>query len=310
MKLRAVPKMSLIYLDQNALISLGKRARTTDFRKRLDSFFSARTDAIVLSFWHLVETSYGRNPERSGELADFIESLDPAWLVERHEILRLDVLDDFCKHLRLDHEPTPRVVSRSEMFAGLDRQTGGPSFRGTLRQFVALWRKHRLEVGYEESAKVADRMRRAKKSGKVTPQATVRAARELIRSVLPKFTPSGLQIPPSTAKEYLSQVDFSSIPSVALDVAISGYEWAQSGALGTARNTLIDKVHLLSALPYADELVTDDHLFYGVHDVAKRTGHVRARLLECGEFLRRFEDNRLKSSAGASECSVPPKEER
>lgn len=89
--------MSLIYLDQNALIALAKQARTRDLRKRVDSFLSARTDAIVLCFWHLAETSYGSSPERSAKVAAFIDSLDPAWLVERHEILTLDVLDDVCK---------------------------------------------------------------------------------------------------------------------------------------------------------------------------------------------------------------------
>jgi hypothetical protein len=281
--------MSLIYLDQNALISLGRKARQGDCREKLISFISLGGEPFVLSFWHLVETSYGSRPAKSAELADFIESLKPRWLLERHEILALDVSEDFYTFLRLGHEVSARVVTRREMFAALERHTGGPVFRGTLRRFVELWRKHRMEEPYVKSSGAAIRLRRANKSGKVTDEATMHAARKLIESVLPKFTPSGLEIPPDATRDYLNQVDPSAIASVALDIAISRYDWAEEGNSGLGRNAQIDKIHLLSALPYVDDVVSDDHFFHAVYDSVNRTGHVRARLLHNREFLERFE---------------------
>ncbi len=278
--------MPLIYLDQNATIALGRKARGSVFREKLNSHINLGNDVFVFSLWHLVETSYGGNPARSGELAAFIESLAPLWLLERHQILVLDVSDDFCGYLRLDHKPLPRVVTRSAMFADLDSRTGGPSFRGTLAQFVELWRKHRKEGAYEQVAMATTRLRRANKSGKLTEAMKTRAALNMIESVLPQFTPSGLAISIDRRRDYLNQVNPSKIPSVALDMAISEFDWRSQSNPG--RNTQIDRFHLLSALPYVDFVATDDHFSHQVYPSASRTGHVRARLLHNHEFMERF----------------------
>ena len=42
------------------------------------------------------------------------------------------------------------------------------------------------------------------------------------------------------------------------------------------RNTLIDKFHLITALPYVDEIVSDDHFFHKICPVAQKAGYVRS----------------------------------
>ena len=53
--------MTLVYLDQNSLIALGRKARGVDFRKKLDVFIDQGQAAIVLTWWHLIESSYGES---------------------------------------------------------------------------------------------------------------------------------------------------------------------------------------------------------------------------------------------------------
>jgi hypothetical protein len=57
----------------------------------------------------------------------------------------------------------------------------------------------------------------------------------------------------------------------------------------TDPNSQIDKFHLIPALQYVDEIVSDDKFLHRLHPVAEKTGYVRAKLLHFDEFLKRFE---------------------
>lgn len=281
--------MQLIYLDQNALIALGVRAREVEFRKKLDEFIAAHQDPFVLSLWNLVESSYGESPNNSQELADFIDSLRPKWLLERHQILALDVRESLYAYLGIGVPAPHRVVSRTEMFAALSRESGGPVFIGSLRRFVELWRKHRLEGAYIESARSCSRLQLAKKAGRVTTQGKMDAARALVRSVVPRLTPFGIEIPGATIREYVEGVDPLAIPSVALDLAISELEWAEQAKTGQERNAVIDKFHLVSALPYSDSIVSDDRFLGRAFDSVRTRPYVRAKLLRNNELVAAIE---------------------
>jgi hypothetical protein len=86
--------------------------------------------------------------------------------------------------------------------------------------------------------------------------------------------------------EYVQQAKVENIPSFAIEAAISEHEWVSQG--GADRNTLIDKFHLISALPCVDEIVSDDRFFHKIYPVAQKTGHVAAKLLSNDEFIKRF----------------------
>jgi hypothetical protein len=101
---------------------------------------------------------------------------------------------------------------------------------------------------------------------------------------MPKKTPAGLEIGREAKMEYVQRAMVEDIPSFA--AAISAHEWVSTG--GTDRNTLIDKFHLISALPCVDEIISDDKFFRNLYPVAVKTGHVRAKLLGNKEFLNRF----------------------
>jgi hypothetical protein len=73
--------MLLTYPDQNALIALGVKAWNPEFRKSVDRALESGSLDVVVSTWHLVETANTSRLARAVELAEFLDSLKPAWLL-------------------------------------------------------------------------------------------------------------------------------------------------------------------------------------------------------------------------------------
>jgi hypothetical protein len=128
--------MPLTFPDQNALVALGRNARNPDFRKKLDAALESRSLSVVVSSWHLIETANTTNLGNAIELADFIDSLRPDWLLERRDIQRLDVAEDFYKFANLKFTVSPRVTTRSAVFASLNGQKDSSKFDIASRDFV------------------------------------------------------------------------------------------------------------------------------------------------------------------------------
>ena len=247
--------MPLTYLDQNALIALGVRARIPEFRCELDRALQSSALSVVVSSWHLIETAHTSNLALATELADFIDSLNPSWIFERRDIQKLDIEEDLWKFLGLEIAIKSRVTTRSAVFAALNGQDDSPKFNISSRDFVKQWIEHPeqlvvLERTYESNAKSLARMRELLKDGKVTDSLQRRVNEILITASLPRTTPGGLDPGRDTKINYLRQAKIETIPSLAIETAISEHEWASQG--GADRNTLIDKFHLISALPYVN----------------------------------------------------------
>jgi hypothetical protein len=282
--------MPLTYLDQNALIRLGVSARHPEFRKKLDAaLVSGQT--IVVSSWHLVETAHTTNLLKALELAKFIDSLDPSWLLERWDIQRLDVEEDFNRFIGLKGPKKPRVTTRSAAFASLNRMKDSPSFDISSDRFVKQWIEHpeqlsALDKTYENNVNSLIRLREIVKSGQLTNEIRRRVDELIVQGALPTTTPAGLDVGRGLKIDYVQQIRIEVIPTLAIETAISEHEWKAQG--GADRNTMIDKMHLISALPYVDEIVSEDKFFHAMYPVAKRTSHVRATLMRNAEFLKRF----------------------
>jgi hypothetical protein len=124
------------------LLAIGFKAWNSEFRKRLDSALESGTLAVVVSAWHLIETAHTSNLASAIELAEFIDSLKPAWLLEKRDIQRLDVEEDFYRFLRRDYPSKPRVTTRSAVLAALNRQNDAPRFDIASHEFVKRWIQH------------------------------------------------------------------------------------------------------------------------------------------------------------------------
>ena len=225
------------------------------------------------------------------ELAEFIDSLKPAWLLERRDIQKLDVEDDFFRFLGLGNPGKPRVTTRSAVHAALLGQKDSPRFDIPSRDFVKQWIEHpeqvkALEQGYVNSANSLVRLRELVKQGKVTEEVRRRVDEIMVGTSLPATTPAGLDVGPQLKAEYIEKAKVQTIPTLAIETAISEHEWVVQG--GADRNTLIDKFHLISALPYVDEIVSNDKFFREIYPDAQKTGFVRAKLLSNEELLQRF----------------------
>jgi hypothetical protein len=284
--------MGITYLDQNALIGLGRKARTPEFRRNVDVALESGTLTVVVSTWHLIETAHARRIESAVELAEFIDSLHPSWLFERHDILLMEVADDFYKFAHVEHQSAPRVGTRSAVLAALNRTADAPKFDIPSARFVTQWWTHRdqlqtLEAAYKKNSEALVGIRELKKQGKLTDDVLAKAKQILLEHTVPTRTPAGIEIGRATRAEYIAIAKEEAIPTLAIESAISTHEWEAQG--GADRNTLIDKFHMIAALPYVDEIVSDDKFFHAIFPVSVETGHVRAALVKNDDFLKRFE---------------------
>jgi hypothetical protein len=283
----------LIYLDQNALIALGRKARQKILRDKLDAIRQSESMTFVLSIWHLIETTHTSNIKNATELAEFIDSLKVLWLLERHDLLKLEVAENFYRFVGIMFPQTPRIVSFSEMYSRLLRKKNGTRFQISAADFVTQWIRNpeqlqSLKNAYEDNGRALLGLRKLKKTKQLSPQYKASADRQLLEVTAPTLTPAGIEIGREIRTDYLNQAKASSIPTLSLEGNIAEQEWQTKDASGVDRNTLIDKMHIISALPYVDEIVSDDRFFYKVYDGMLSTGFVRANLV-CNEaFLHRF----------------------
>jgi hypothetical protein len=245
----------------------------------------------VVSSWHLVETANTKNLAKAVELAGFIDSLKPVWLLERRQIQKLDVQEDFWRFLGLDFSLRPRLTTRSAVIAALNKKADAPKFDIPSRDFVAQWIRYPeqlavLKKAYASNTTALTTMRKVTKAGKFTEDMRRLTDKKFVNGLVTAVTPSGVAVGSEVVREYIGKVNPADIPSIAIETAISDHELNNVG--GADRNTLIDKFHLISALPYADEVVSDDTFFQKIFPVVQKTGHVKARLLSNAEFLARF----------------------
>jgi len=247
----------------------------------------------VVSGWHLIETAHTTNLSNALELAEFIDSLSPVWLLERLDLLKLEIEDDFCRYLGLSSPHRPRITTRSAAIAALLGKKDSPKFDIPSPKFVVQWIEHpeqlnTLEQTYAHNAKSLIRLRQLAKDGKITKAIRNRTTEIIVRALLPEIAPAGLTVDPASESDYVKQVQIHTIPTLAIETAISEQEWVVRDGSGVDRNTLIDKFHLISALPYVDEVITNDKFFYKVFPAAQNTGHVKAKVVRNEEFLKRF----------------------
>ena len=239
----------------------------------------------------LIETANTNNLANAVELAEFIDSLKPTWLLERRNIQKLDVQEDFWRFLGMDFQNRSRVGSRSAVIAALNGQADAPKFNIPSRDFVEQWISHPdqldvLKKAYADNTTALIAIREAVKTGKMTEELKRRTDQAFVRGLLSPVTPNRVAVGAELVHDYIGKVNLNGIPSLAIETAIAYHQWDDVG--GTDRNTLIDKFHLISALPYVDEIVSRDKFFQKVFPVVQATGHVRATLVENAVFLARF----------------------
>src|ERR1700685_1562145 len=280
--------MRRTYLDQNALIELGRKSRCAEFRTRLDIAIDSGSLRIIASIAHLIETAHTSNRKNAIALVEFLESLKPEWLVLNPR--RLEIREDFYRFANLRYLPTQRIVGGQAGFCG----GIGRNYlqKMTQKQFVEeLLNQPGHLNGFEDmcrfSVEASRGVRKDSRAGKISPERNRRALERAVRADVPNNTPVGLEFGQELKEEYVRQVTASAVPTLAIEWAIS--EYLQGRNDYADRNTVIDKLCLFYAPPYVDEIVSNDKLFWIAYPVAEKTGVVKAQLIKNEAFIARFE---------------------
>lgn len=281
----------LIYPDQNALIGLGLRAQKDQLlRKRLYMRIKNGSLRFVVSTWHLHETAQTANVNSATRLADFMDSLTPLWIHERRELQKLAVKEDFYRFCNIQFEEAPPIASKAAVVGALFGDGPKSKYDIPARDFVRQWIEHPdqltiVKKSLEANAETLVKLRSLTAEGKITKEIKDETTKQLFKLSLPKTTPNGLQIGYETAAQYVEQAKISSIPTFAVEEAISENEWGQEAVGKADNNTFVDKMHLISALPYVDKIVTNDPFFRAIYPAAQKSGHVKAEIVTNETFL-------------------------
>ena len=81
-------------------------------------------------------------------------------------------------------------------------------------------------------------------------------------------------------------MNINELPSLAIEFLIAEKSWANEGR--TDWNTMVDKFHLISALPYVDVIVSDDRYFHSILPALKSAPFPIARVLRFEDLCKRF----------------------
>jgi hypothetical protein len=283
---------SLIYPDQNALIGLGLRVqRDKLLRKRLYVRIKNGSLRFVVSTWHLIETAQTTNVNSATRLADFIDTLMPRWIHERRALQKMAVKHDFYRFCNIQSDELHPTTSKAAVIGALFDDGPKAKYDIPARDFVRQWIEHPEQLNVlkkvvENNADTLVKLRTLTAEGKITAELKEQTTKQLFELSLPQTTPNGLQIGNETAAQYVEQANINAVPTLAVEEAISENEWGNDAVGKADKNTFVDKMHLISALPYVDKIVTNDSFFGAIYPAARASGHVKAVLISNEDFMR------------------------
>jgi hypothetical protein len=274
----------LVYCDQNFVATAHDGPEA--YRARVQGLASTRTVTYVFSPWHWVDMAEDANVARSASVADFIDSISPAWLYERRNIQEREVSRAFYKFIGLQIPPRPMIGDINNVLYEL---TGTAAHRDT-RAFVAhigtVGPDHPLRSNLRKAYATNQKNSADFRAGKITAQIQQDIERLYIQGLLPAATPSGVVIDASTKNAFLNSYAVSTFPSIALEHFVTQDNWTTGRQL--SQNNFLDQQHIM-ALPYVDWFVTDDKGFKGLMRRAAQSFPFRtAEVLTRADFDARF----------------------
>src|SRR5206468_6541958 len=129
------------------------------------------------------------------------------------------------------------------------------------RDFVEGWMNkpqlmEPIIASHRQNVQALNRIRSSLASGKLTQAIKNEGDQKLIAGFLPSTTPNGLLIDSQTKSAFVKNMTLNNFPTLAIEAAIAEYSWANQGRVDW--NSMVDKFHLISSLPYADFVISDD----------------------------------------------------
>jgi hypothetical protein len=280
------------YLDQDALIYLFEESsKSSTFREKLDNSITDGKMTIVLSPWHWVETARTKDLTKALPLAEFMDSLRPVWLRDRRDLETIEVESEFFKFAGVPYEPQSTLITRAELLTALNRTYVSNERAPSSREFVEGWIRtpqlmDPLVSSHQKNAAALVSIRSALASGKLTANRKKEGDRKLMEGFLPQVTPNGVVLDSGTKSAFLNTMTPNDFPTLAIEAEIAEHSWAGQGRVDW--NSMVDKFHLISSLPYVDVVVSNDRYLYLLLSVAQKTKFVKASLMKFHEFCAAF----------------------
>jgi hypothetical protein len=281
-----------IYLEQSALIELyNKAANDATFKSKLLGAIASGNLNVVLSPWHLVEAARTKDIQKASQLAVLMDDLKPLWLRDRRDLEGLEVRDGFFAFARIPYVRPAALVTGTELWSAMNGVKLSPATTPSSREFVEGWIKNSqlmepLIKSHLQNAEALKNLRAAIASGKLTAAIRAEGDRKLIEGFVPATTPEGIVIDAGTKSAYLDRVTPMTFPTLAIESEIAEYSWNNQGR--TDWNSMVDKFHIIPALPYTDLVISDDRYIHLLLLVAKKTGFVKASVLKFMQFCNQF----------------------
>lgn len=244
--------MPRLYLDQVALIRIGREGRRRsedDLRRCIEN----RLATVVLSPAHWVEAARGDNPINSTRLAQFMDFLNPIWLLERTRLHRLEIrsfLDgiDFpiVRRNALRQTVTEIVRDINELDELQHELTSDMLVRELRRNPRAF---QEFEQAYNQNDFASRENRQRYLRGEITPQ----VERVLEHAYLLRM---GNVAEGTEESQRLRDVPRGSIPSIVIEWEVTKQYWQR--APGMTPNRFNDLQHISVSMPYVDMVLTLD----------------------------------------------------
>ena len=198
---------------------------------------------------------------------------------------------EFFAFVHVPFTPPSPLLTRGALLSAMNRVQVGEDTAPSSREFVEEWIKKPelmspVISSYQKNALAMAHLREAMASRKLTEDHKRQGDRELISRIMPSKTPNGITVGAETRSKFLDTVGFRDFPTLAIEAEIAEYEWAGEGR--TDWNSMVDRFHLISALPYTDLIVSDDQYFYTLLPIAQRTRFAKAHVIKSAEFCRNF----------------------
>lgn len=245
--------MPHIYLDQNALIVLGRKKLTTEEAEVRRHIEQGRA-TLVLSPAHWVDTAGGGSEQSSRGLARFIDSLHPVWLRERINLHQLEI-QCFLDNLPFE-QLRERAICRtvSEVVAHLSGLVGGGVAIVDTESIVAHLRRSArsrrvFQNAYSTNKRAFKENRRMFKAGKLTGQVERNLHTMYLRRI-------GHIQAGSSDDQRLQTAPQQALPSIVCEWEATKESWRQGGTMTPTR--LRDLFHITVAMPYAEVILTFD----------------------------------------------------
>jgi hypothetical protein len=274
----------LTYCDNNFIIAAHDAPR--QYQAHLCALGASGKVKFVLSPWHWREMAQDADHARGTSVANFCDSLGPAWLYDRRSIQRREVAAAVYRFANIQAEAPVMVGDISEIIYDLSGTRAYRDCRSFVEHLRTIGSSHPMETTFRKAFESNQKNTANFLAGKFTPQFEARVEQLYIRGLLPATTPAGIAIDEGPKREFLSSYRLTDFPATALESRMTRENWALRRQLN--QNNFLDQLHV-AAVPYVDLFITNDEkLSRLINRVVDRAPFPVAEVLTKDEFDIRF----------------------